>query len=91
MTTKRTEEKTELKPLDVMTLLRLPNCLKKTAMAMLKCTKNMVTANEVAKITGRTRTTESDYLNQLVEMGHLKRKRKGRTICFYIDDVIEVS
>lgn len=86
MATERTKEKTELKPLDVMTLQRLPNRLKKTAMAMLKCTKNIVTANEVAKITGRTRTTESGYLNQLVDMGHLKKKHKGRTTYFYIEN-----
>lgn len=89
MATKRTEEKTELKPLDVMTLLRLPNRLRKTAMAMLKCTKNRVTANEVAEITGRARRVESRYLNQLVAMGHLKKKRKGRTTYFYIENVFE--
>jgi ArsR family transcriptional regulator, lead/cadmium/zinc/bismuth-responsive transcriptional repressor len=69
--------------LDVMTLLSMPDHLRKTAMAICRCTK--ATAEEIAEQTTRARAVESAYLNQLVIMGYLKKTRKGRKAYFFID------
>ncbi len=76
------KENLENLPLDVATLLSLPDHLRKTALAI--CKMGEATATDVSKETGRVRAAESDYLNQLVSMGHLKKKRKGRDVYFYI-------
>ncbi|MEM3551271.1 MAG: transcriptional regulator [Candidatus Bathyarchaeia archaeon] len=70
-------------PLDVMTLLSMPDHLRKTAMTI--CRLGRATAEEVAKHTRRARAVESAYLNQLVIMGYLKKERNGRKAFFYID------
>ncbi len=70
-------------PLDVMTLLSMPDHLRKTAMAL--CRLGRATADEVAEQTHRARAVESAYLNQLVIMGHLKKERKGRKAYFYVE------
>ncbi|MEM1588898.1 MAG: transcriptional regulator [Candidatus Bathyarchaeia archaeon] len=70
-------------PLDVMTLLSMPDHLRKTAMTI--CRLGRATADEVAKQTRRARAVESAYLNQLVVMGYIKKERKGRKAYFYID------
>jgi hypothetical protein len=69
--------------LDVMTLLSMPDHLRKTAMTICRCTR--ATADEIAEHTKRARAVESSYLNQLVIMGYLKKERKGRKAYFYID------
>jgi response regulator of citrate/malate metabolism len=69
--------------LDVMTLLSLPDHLRKTAVALCKLDK--ATADEVAEQTKRARAVESGYLNQLVVMGYLKKERDGRKAYFYVD------
>lgn len=70
-------------PLDVMTLLSMPDHLRKTAMTV--CRLGRATANEVAEQTKRARAVESAYLNQLVIMGHLKKERNGRKAYFFVD------
>jgi hypothetical protein len=70
-------------PLDVMTLLSMPDHLRKTAMIV--CRLGRATAEEIAQQTRRARAVESAYLNQLVIMGHLKKERKGRKAYFYVD------
>jgi len=70
-------------PLDVMTLLSMPDHLRKTAMAL--CRLGRATAQEVAEQTHRARAVESSYLNQLVIMGHLKKERMGRKAYFYVE------
>ena len=70
-------------PLDVMTLLSMPDHLRKTAMAICRCGR--ATAEEIAEQTRRARAVESAYLNQLVIMGYLKKERKGRKAYFYVD------
>jgi len=70
-------------PLDVMTLLSMPDHLRKTAMTI--CRLGRATADEVAQQTHRARAVESAYLNQLVVMGYLKKERKGRKAYFYIN------
>lgn len=70
-------------PLDVMTLLSMPDHLRKTAMTV--CRLGRATAEEIAQQTRRARAVESAYLNQLVIMGYLKKERKGRKAYFYVD------
>ena len=70
-------------PLDVMTLLSMPDHLRKTAMTV--CRLGRATADEVAEQTKRARAVESAYLNQLVIMGHLKKERNGRKAYFFVD------
>jgi response regulator of citrate/malate metabolism len=69
--------------LDVMTLLSLPDHLRKTAVTL--CKLERATADEVADQTKRARAVESGYLNQLVVMGYLKKQRDGRKAYFYVD------
>lgn len=69
--------------LDVMTLLSLPDHLRKTAITI--CRLGKATAEEVAEQTKRARAVESAYLNQLVLMGYLKKERKGRKAYFYVE------
>jgi hypothetical protein len=70
-------------PLDVMTLLSMPDHLRKTAITV--CRLGRATAEEVAQQTKRARAVESAYLNQLVLMGYLKKERQGRKAYFYVD------
>lgn len=69
--------------LDVMTLLSLPDHLRKTAVTL--CKLGEATAEEVAEQTKRARAVESSYLNQLVLMGYLKKERRGRKAYFYAE------
>jgi hypothetical protein len=70
-------------PLDVMTLLSMPDHLRKTAMTL--CRLGRATADEIAQQTKRARAVESAYLNQLVIMGYLKKERSGRKAYFFVD------
>jgi hypothetical protein len=70
-------------PLDVMTLLSMPDHLRKTAMTI--CRLGRATADETAEQTHRARAVESAYLNQLVIMGYLKKERKGRKAYFFVE------
>lgn len=69
--------------LDVMTLLSLPDHLRKTAVTI--CKLGRATAEEVSEQTKRARAVESGYLNQLVLMGYLKKERKGRKAYFFVE------
>jgi hypothetical protein len=69
--------------LDVMTLLSMPDHLRKTAMTICRCGR--ATAEEISEQTTRARAVESAYLNQLVIMGYLKKQRKGRKAYFFVD------
>jgi hypothetical protein len=69
-------------PLDVMTLLSLPDHLRKTATVTSSLGK--ATADEIAELTKRARAVESGYLNQLVRMGYLKKERIGRKVLFSV-------
>jgi hypothetical protein len=69
--------------LDVMTLLSMPDHLRKTAMTICRC--GNATAEQVADQTSRARAVESAYLNQLVIMGYLKKQRRGRKAYFFIE------
>jgi hypothetical protein len=69
--------------LDVMTLLSLPDHLRKTAVTL--CKLESATADRVAEQTKRARAVESGYLNQLVLMGYVKKERRGRKAFFYVE------
>lgn len=69
--------------LDVMTLLSLPDHLRKTAITISRL--GDATAEAVAEQTKRARAVESGYLNQLVLMGYLKKERRGRKAYFYVE------
>jgi len=69
--------------LDVMTLLALPDHLRKTAVTL--CKLDHATADLVAGQTKRARAVESGYLNQLVLMGYVKKERRGRKAFFYVE------
>lgn len=71
------------KPLDIMALLSLPDHLRKSALAIVKFGDAM--AEDVAKETERSRAIESAYLNQLVRMGYLRRKRRGKRVYFSVE------
>lgn len=79
---KKGKENEESLPLDVVTLLSLPDTIRKTAYALSKI--GDATADQVAKETERTRAIESAYLNQLERMGYINRKRKGHTVVYSI-------
>jgi hypothetical protein len=65
------------------TLLSLPDHLRKTAIIL--CHLKEASANDIAARSGRARAAESDYLNQLVRMGIVKKKRKGRESYFFVE------
>lgn len=69
-----------LRALDVLSLLELPDHLRKTAMALAKLGEG--TAEDVARLTGRERAVESSYLNQLTRMGYVKKRRAGKKVVF---------
>jgi len=71
-------------PLDIMTLLSLPDHLRKTALTIIKLGRAM--AGDVAKETGRARAIESAYLNQLVRMEYVRRERVGKRVYFSVEE-----
>jgi len=73
--------------LDVMTLLSLPDHLRKTAVTL--CKVGQATADAVAEQTKRARAVESGYLNQLMLMGYVKKERRGRKAYFYVEKEAE--
>jgi len=68
--------------LDAETLLSLPDHLRETAISI--CKFGEATATKIAEDTGRARAAESDYLNQLVAMNYLGKKRVERQVVFYV-------
>jgi predicted transcriptional regulator len=63
-------------------LLALPSSLQKTMLAIQELQE--ATSTGVAKETGRARSVETIYLNQLARLGYLNKERKGRKIFFKI-------
>jgi hypothetical protein len=70
--------------LDIVTLLSLPDHLRKTAMTLIKLGRAM--AEDVAKETGRARAIESAYLNQLARMEYVRRERVGKRVYFSVEE-----
>ncbi|RLG79090.1 MAG: transcriptional regulator [Thermoprotei archaeon] len=69
--------------LDAVTLLSVPDHLRKTLVAVAKL-GGEATSEEVSKTTGRARAVESAYLNQLATLGYVVKERKGRKVYFII-------
>jgi len=70
-------------PLESGALMSMPDHLRKTALIL--CHVPEATADEIALKTGRARAVESDYLNQLVTLGHIRKRRRGRRVYFYVE------
>ncbi len=70
--------------LDVSILLKLPDHLRKTMLALAKLIEGR--ADEVSQLTGRARAIESGYLNQLVRLGYVKKVRRKHQIFFVLRD-----
>jgi hypothetical protein len=64
------------------TFVSLPEHLRETMQAIL--ISGEATAQQVSEKTGRSRAAESDYLNQLVDRGFLKKERRGKEIVFQV-------
>jgi hypothetical protein len=64
------------------TFVSLPEHLRETMQAIL--TSGEATAQQVSEKTGKSRAAESDYLNQLVDRGFLKKERRGKEIVFQV-------
>ena len=75
-------------PLDALTLLELPDHLRRTAMALYELER--ATAEKVSEVTGNSRSIESAYLNQLQRQGYIKKERgkeddeNPKKVYFYI-------
>ena len=61
-------------------LIELPNHLRETMLAVIALGE--ATAPEVSKETGKARSSESDYLNQLRRMGYLKKRYASRKVYY---------
>lgn len=64
------------------TLWSLPEHLRKSMEAI--ATLGEATAQQLSEKTGRSRAAESDYLNQLVGRGFLKKQRRGKEMIFQV-------
>lgn len=62
-------------------LLKLPSHLRRT-MQVLMTMNEGGTASQVASRTGKSRSLESDYLNQLFEKGELLKRHEGKRVIF---------
>jgi len=77
------KDKPDLRKLDkekLIRLMELPNHLRETMLAVIALEEG--TATDVSGQTGKSRSSESDYLNQLERMGYLKRRYSTRKIYF---------
>ncbi len=61
-------------------LLSLPDNLRKTYLIV--ASEGESSATRVSDLTGRSRAIESSYLNQLVRMGWLTKRRNSKTLHF---------
>jgi len=76
------ENKIEIDNLDEETkkLLALPDNLRKTYLILEK--RMPLTAEDISLSTGRARACESSYLNQLITLGYLLKKKEGHKTSF---------
>ena len=77
------DQKPDLCKLDkneLIRLMNLPNHLRKTMLVVIALGE--ATATDVSKQTGKSRASESDYINQLERMGYLKRRYAKRKVYF---------
>jgi hypothetical protein len=62
--------------------MSLPDFLRKSYLIVEQ--KGEATATDVSALTGRSRAIESSYLNELVRMKWLGKKRRSKTVIFYL-------
>jgi len=62
-------------------LLALPDNLRKTYLVV--ASEGKCSATQTSDLTGRSRAIESSYLNQLVRMGWLTKRRDSKTLQFH--------
>jgi DNA-binding transcriptional ArsR family regulator len=67
--------------------LTVPDSIRKSLFAVSKL--NSCTADEVSEITGRHRSIENKYLNELYRAGWLERERKGKKIYYSLTKKID--
>ena len=65
---------------ELIRLMSLPNHLRKTMLVVIALGE--ATATDVSKQTGKSRASESDYMNQLERLGFLKRRFSVRKVYF---------
>ncbi len=71
----------EHKPLmNVVRLMSLPEHLRTTASLVVKLGE--ATAAQISKGSGRQRTLESMYLNELVRLGHADKVKRGKEVYY---------
>jgi len=75
---------TERVDFDPFVLLELPDNLRSTLLALIKLKEG--TATDVSSITGRGRAIESHYLNTLVRMGYVSKRRNGRVVYYKVKE-----
>lgn len=63
-------------------LTQIPPHLRDTFQTVLKRDRG-ASALEIAKETGKSRSLESDYLNQLVDRGFVIKRRQGKRVLFF--------
>jgi len=63
-------------------IFELPDHLRYTVKAVME--KGEISADEVSKITNRSRSLESAYLNQLLRLGYIEKHRKGQVVIYKI-------
>ncbi|WP_196214122.1 helix-turn-helix domain-containing protein [Methanolobus vulcani] len=67
--------------------LTVPDSIRKSLFAVSKLTS--CTADEVSEITGRHRSIENKYLNELYRAGWLERERKGKKIYYSLSKKVD--
>jgi len=65
---------------ELIRLMELPNHLRETMLALMGLGK--ATAKGVSEQTGKSRASESDYLNQLERMGYVTREYREKKVYF---------
>jgi len=82
----RAKKEREMVPLDVFTLLELPDHLRTTAINIARLGR--ATAEDVAGETKRPLAVEEKYLDRLVRMRFINREEKEGKIYFYLKEII---
>ncbi len=63
-------------------LTQIPHHLRDTFQTLWKRDRG-ASASEVSRETGKSRSLESDYLNQLVDRGFVSKRRQGKKVLFF--------
>lgn len=75
-------DRSTIQSISMKDLLALPSSLQKTVQVIQELGE--ATSPEVSKETGRDRTVETIYLNQLTRLGYLTKERRAHKIYFKV-------